>query len=525
MNKLIIVIGFFLLCATNLLAQYTFDWMQGAGNYSKTSVMSTVDSEDNLIVTGYWQNYQIFTRKYDISENLLWEVADASGISGKYEKSNWINIDADNNILVVGNIYSYSSSTGWDYPSDIVALKYSPSGALLWKTILPISITITSINRFNTRSVVDSSGNLYIGTAINAPDGAVLYKIDPSGNLLFTSSSLENLPRNFSAIRIKDNRIVMGTSSPTFNVAPVFVYDTSGVLLWTAAAVGYSASDVEIDENYNVYVLSSLENAVSPTSGADMRITKYNAAGTLLWNQDYDFGGIEFSSKLVYLNNRLSAIGYGPSSPSASYFDWKTIQTDTDGNLLWHAIYDATTYNDEEPYYILVKPTGEVIVTGKGGPSPDPNNPSFIQMSIVEYSNTGDQIWIDLPNIYGGWGLATMFASDGSLYAISSSDMTVYHYNGIPLGLTNNLFDLDSVKIYPNPVTTSTTLELNMKTSKNVEITVRDLLGKAVINIPEQDFQPGLRKINLDFSGLNSGLYFCHIKSDENLQTVKLIKY
>jgi len=152
MNKLIIVIGFFLLCATNLLAQYTFDWMQGAGNYSKTSVMSTVDSEDNLIVTGYWQNYQIFTRKYDISGNLLWEVADASGISGKYEKSNWINIDADNNILVVGNIYSYSSSTGWDYPSDIVALKYSPSGALLWKTILPISITITSINRFNTHS-------------------------------------------------------------------------------------------------------------------------------------------------------------------------------------------------------------------------------------------------------------------------------------------------------------------------------------------------------------------------------------
>ena len=114
--------------------------------------MSTVDSEDNLIVTGYWQNYQIFTRKYDISGNLLWEVADASGISGKYEKSNWINIDADNNILVVGNIYSYSSSTGWDYPSDIVALKYSPSGALLWKTILPISITITSINRFNTHS-------------------------------------------------------------------------------------------------------------------------------------------------------------------------------------------------------------------------------------------------------------------------------------------------------------------------------------------------------------------------------------
>lgn len=524
MKNLIVLMSVLLLCTTNLLAQYTFDWMQGAGNYSKTSVMSAVDSEDNLIVTGYWTNYQIFTRKYDISGTLLWEVADASGISGMYEKSNWINIDADNNILVVGNIYSYSSSTGWDYPSDIIALKYSPTGTLLWKTIIPITIGITIDNRFNTRSVVDSSGNLYIGTTLTVPQGAVLYKIDPTGNLLFTTTSLENIPRNFTSIRIKDNRIVMVTGSPTFNVAPVFVYDTSGALLWTAAAEGYIASDVEVDENYNIYVLSSLENAVSPSSGADMRITKYNAAGTLLWDQDYDFGGGEYSSKLVYLNNRLSAIGYGPSSPSSSYFDWKTIQTDTDGNLLWHAIYDATTSNDEEPFYILAKPTGEVIVTGKGGPSPDPNNPSFIQMPIVEYSNTGNQIWIDLPNIYGGWGLATMFASDGSLYAISSSDMTVYHYNGIPLGLTNHSSHLDSVKVYPNPVTFSTTLEFNVKEANNIEITVRDILGKAVINIPEQEIQPGLRKINLDFSALNSGLYFCQIRSDKNLHTVKLIK-
>lgn len=524
MKKQIILTGILLLYATNLLAQYTFDWMQGAGNYSKTSVMSAVDSEDNLIVTGYWTNYQIFTRKYDISGNLLWEVADASGISGMYEKPNWINIDADNNILVVGNIYSYSSSTGWDYPSDIVALKYSPSGTLLWKTVIPISITITSLNRFNTQSVVDSSGNLYIGSAINAPEGAVLYKIDPNGNLLFTSSSLENLPRNFRSMRIKDNRIALVSGSPTFNVGPVFVYDTSGNLLWTAAIEGISAVDVEIDEAYNVYVLSSLENAVSGSSGYDMTITKYDATGNLLWVRHYDFEGMEVSSKLVYLNNRISAIGWGTSSPSSAYFDWKTIQTDADGNLLWHAIYDATTFNDEEPYYILAKPTGEVIVTGKGGPSPDPNNPSFIQMPIVEYSNTGAEIWVDTPNMFGGWGLATMFASDGSLYAISSSDMTVYHYNGIPLGLTNNLFDLDSVKIYPNPVTTSTTLELNMKESTNIEIIVRDILGRAVITIPEQELQPGLRKINLDFSGLDSGLYFCQIRLNGNLQTVKLIR-
>jgi hypothetical protein len=445
-------------------------------------------------------------------------------MSGLYEKPNWINSDTNNNIVVVGNIYAYSSSTGWDYPNAIVAIKYNPSGGLLWKTIIPINITITSLNRFNTKSVIDSSGNLYIGTAINAPDGAVLYKLDPNGNLLFTRTSLENLPRNFSSIRIKDDRIVMATGSPTANVAPVFVYDTSGALLWTAAAEGFISSDVEIDENYNVYLLSSLEDAVSSSSGIDMRITKYNSAGTLLWNHDYDFGGTEISTKFVYLNNRISAIGYGGSTPSSAYFDWKTIQTDTDGTLLWHAIYDATSFNDEEPYHILAKPTGEVIITGKGGPSPDPNNPSFIQMPIVKYSNTGVQLWVDTPNIYGGWGLASMFASDASLYAISSSDMTVYHYNSEPLGVISNLENPASIKIYPNPVAEFTTLEFDVNESKIIQITVFDVLGKKVFDLPTNELQLGISKIELDLSGLNKGLYFCQIKSNENLETVKLIK-
>ena len=112
MKKSITIVLFFLLLPmANIFAQYTFDWMQGSGNYAKTSVMSAVDLSDNIIVTGYWQNYQTFTRKYDISGNLLWEVADSSGIQSKYVKPNWINCDANNNILVVGNQYSYSSST------------------------------------------------------------------------------------------------------------------------------------------------------------------------------------------------------------------------------------------------------------------------------------------------------------------------------------------------------------------------------------------------------------------------------
>lgn len=525
MKKTMIILGFFILVTTsNLFAQYTIDWMQSSGNYAKTSVMSVLDSSDKFIVTGYIQNNKIFTRKYDNSGNLQWEVADSSGIQGKYEKSNWINCDANDNIFVVGNRYSYSSSTGWDYPDAIVAIKYSPSGTILWRTIIPIAITLTPMHRFNTSSRVDNNGNLYIGTSIDIPSGAVLFKLDSNGNLIFTVSSTVNSPQNFRSMRLKDDKILIATGSTVTNVAPIYVWDTTGVLLWSAVATGRGATDVEIDESNNVYLLSHLMNVVSATSGADLNITKFNSAGIPLWNNNYDFGGYEFPTRFVYLNKRISIIGYGPSLPNAAYFDWKTMQTDTAGNILWHAIYDATSYNDEEPYNLLAKPNGDVIATGKGGPSPDPNNPSFIQMPIVLYSNTGNQLWIDTPNIYGGWGLACMLAGDNSLYAISSSNMTVYHYNNQSVSIENNLYQSNSVKVYPNPFSSLTTLELSATRKQNVSITVFNSVGKSVFQIPLQELQQGNNIINLDLKELINGIYFCYIKSNEDFKTVKLIK-
>ncbi|MFN0188347.1 MAG: hypothetical protein ACKVQV_06565 [Bacteroidia bacterium] len=209
------------------LAQFTFDWEQNASFDQKQSVMSAVDSLDNIIVTGYLQSYRMFTRKYDITGTLLWEVQDSSGIQSIYEKPNWINCDANNNILVVGNQYSLGSS--YDYPNAIVAIKYSPTGVLLWRTVIPISILINSTTSFDCRSVVDASGNLYIGTAIT--NGATLFKLDANGNLIFTNSSTVNAPKNFNGIRIKNNKIALATSSGTPNISPVFVWDTAGTLL------------------------------------------------------------------------------------------------------------------------------------------------------------------------------------------------------------------------------------------------------------------------------------------------------
>jgi hypothetical protein len=509
--KKLLVASIIFFSTANLFAQYTFDWMHPAGDDQKQSVMSIVDSQDNVIVTGYWQSYQMFTRKYDISGTLLWEIADASGINSIYEKSNWINCDANDNIFVVGNQYSIGSS--YDYPNAIVAVKYSPTGTLLWKTVIPISILINSQTSFNCRSVVDANGNLYIGTAIT--DGAFLYKIDTDGNLIFSNSSIVNAPKNFNAIRIKNNMIVVATGSGTPNVAPVFVWDTSGTLLWTADAVGTLAADVEIDENENVYVLSSLYHLINPiTWDYDARLIKYNSTGSLLWNYNYDFGGYNFTTRMTYVNNRISAVGYGTASGSIS---WETFQTDTSGTLLWSAIYNATTFSDEYPSHILAKPNGEVIVTGVGGPSFDPNNPSFNQMPIVQYSNAGVQNWISTPNIYGGTGLATSLASDGSLFAISSRNMYVYHYYSTPLSTNENLISNKTI-ITPNPFSDKVTITLN-EINLPSNATIFDVTGKELLSIYLENTNS-----ELELSSLISGIYFCQLHSNGRIETIKIIK-
>lgn len=520
MKKIILASSFLILTATNLFAQYNLDWMHPSGVDAKKSVMSVVDSDDNIIVTGYWQSYQIFTRKYDISGTLLWEVSDSSGIPSIYEKSNWINCDSNNNILVVGN--QYSLGTSYDYPQAIVALKYSSTGTLLWRTVIPITTLINSTTSFDCRSVVDRNGNLYIGTVIVG--GVFLYKIDMNGNLIFTNSSAVNAPKNFNGMRIRNNKIAVVTSSGTPNVAPLFVWDTLGTLLWTANAVGTLAADVEIDENENVYVLSSLYHLVNPiTWDYDARLIKYNSTGSLLWSYNYDFGGYNFTTRMTYVNNRISAIGYGNSSG----IKWMTFQTDTSGTLLWSSPYTVPvnpTASDEYPYYVLAKPTGEVIVTGVGSPTPDPFNPSFNQMPIVQYSNTGVQNWVSTPNIYAGTGLATMFASDGSLYAIGSRNMYVFHYNTVPLAIDNTLGEDNSIKVFPNPFSTNTSIEFNLADNKNISVSIFDIAGRSIKTIPTNNLVSGVNKISIDLSNLQSGIYFCKISSNDNRQTIKLIK-
>ncbi len=80
-----------------------------------------------------------------------------------------------------------------------------------------------------------------------------------------------------------------------------------------------------------------------------------------------------------------------------------------------------------------------------------------------------------------------------------------------------------SVIIFPNPFTTSTTIEYELKQPEKVTLTIYDYLGKQVYQTQENQSQ-GQQQLIWNAEGLPAGIYFCVIRTNQGTQTTKLIK-
>ncbi len=87
---------------------------------------------------------------------------------------------------------------------------------------------------------------------------------------------------------------------------------------------------------------------------------------------------------------------------------------------------------------------------------------------------------------------------------------------GVPIeySLSNN---------YPNPFNPATTFSYSLPKQSNVEIKIHDVLGREVAVLVNEDKLPGSYKIHFDGSILSSGVYFCTMRSNEFIQTRKLL--
>lgn len=91
--------------------------------------------------------------------------------------------------------------------------------------------------------------------------------------------------------------------------------------------------------------------------------------------------------------------------------------------------------------------------------------------------------------------------------------------------IVNKQNSLGAVALFPNPASETVTVKYELQKNEKVEIEVFNLSGTSLLSIQDEGVS-GQNSISLPLNQLNtSGIYLVKLKTNDKLETLKLIKY
>ncbi|MDX2430423.1 MAG: T9SS type A sorting domain-containing protein, partial [Bacteroides sp.] len=132
----------------------------------------------------------------------------------------------------------------------------------------------------------------------------------------------------------------------------------------------------------------------------------------------------------------------------------------------------------------------------------------------------------DVHNVaWGGFFKGKM--DDIQIYNVVLSDAEVLALFGdyVPISIEDHVVGNGSFELkqnYPNPFSSSTSIEYSQKEKGFATLKVFNALGQEVVSLLSQDQNPGTYKYTLDASDLSAGVYFYQLSIDGQKQTKKL---
>lgn len=520
-NKLltlfIAAMAFFFKEGTNA-QEVTTEWVLNDFNGYPVGVMTGLDHDDNVFVTGHAGDFtSIITSKFDTDGNLIWKKFYSIPDIGV--AASWLSVDPFGNVIVTGYPRTFSSNP---VETGLLTLKYDNDGNLLWDRLIPGTWA------FAIRSVTDSSGNIYVtgrDWQYTATHDFVTVKYSPGGTQLWFDTFDQN--QGFHTPTGMDldqwNNLFVTGSGLSGGLITV-MYDSTGYRQWIKEEPGSAGQSIRTDKNGGIFVTGSFYDVNTGTSN-DLMILKYDVSGDLLWQRFYDFGGYEYG-KLVNIDSQSNIYVTGFSVMQGEFAGWLTARFDPSGNLLWFERFKLNQNWEEYPYFAMTGPEDELYVTGNVGlPS---GGTIYNGLETIRYNSDGSNPWVADVDLYSGVGKGLALGKDLSVYAIGQ-----YYYSVIKYSQSNTTgtsefsselqVNFNVEQNYPNPFIKTSTVVLELLKSSNVNFSIFDLAGHKVQEMKPVLMGAGQHIITIDAEDFSPGIYFLTISAGTNRMTKKMV--
>jgi len=367
-----------------------------------------VDTSGNVYVTGYsgaaWgspirgytSGADAFVAKLDSNGGLVWNTF-LGGNNSDFGIA--ITLDSSDNLYVTGTSYATWGSpvNAFTGSQDAYAVKLDSSGNLIWNTFLGnsdygLGIKAVSDGGGNVSVYVSGTSNVTWGSPVSSftsPQDAFAAKLDSSGVLVW-NTFLGGSGYDYGFASTSDsngNFYIAGLSFSSWgspvnaftNLGDAFAakLDSNGALVWNTFLGGSGGDDahgISVDLDGNVYVAgTSSATWGSPirsySSNNDTYAAKLNSTGHLLWNtflggngDDYGYTIVVDGSGSVYVGGDSTASWGLPIRPYSGGRDTYVAKLTSGGTQLWATFVGGS--GDENGRASAVDGNGNVYLSG-----------------------------------------------------------------------------------------------------------------------------------------------------------------
>lgn len=463
----------------------------------------------------------LYLVQYNLAGQVQWALSE--GGSG-FEWPRAMTIDKQGNIILAGMFLSPVLTFG-DFTlvnkgeDDIFLVKYTPHGDVVWA----VSAGGAGYD-YAEEVVTDESGNIYMAGSFNGPA------------ITFDETVFYGYSGDFDIYLVK--------------------YTPDGKLLWGNIAGGDGddrAYGMDMDNDNDVYITGMFHSetvhfnstTLNKKGWYDMFTACYSDQGELNWAVRAGESNNTYGKQLKFLGDYLYVAGEfngatlqfdDISLANAGDWDIFLVKYTKDGQP------DQAVSNglgtDESVNDLTVIHGNQVALVGYT------HNPATESLDILigfyqETLQMSDQILLggsgeDVANGVnsnnGELYLTGFFSSDRIVFG--DEELTNHGLEDVFIASTttgNDIKDVPSVlpgiTVYPNPCSGAARMRYQISDIGYLILDLYSIAGLRIKRLVNEKKMPGTYDMEVDLRGLPAGIYFCVLKTNDGIQTSKLVKF